>query len=117
MKVKIIINTRKAVERGEHRSPIWEGELEILDKEEYLTMISIMADGELQPICQIPFAIGVGHYLWIPPDPSWDYDESDYSEFAETAKVANAIGPSDTANDTGDRPIHQSKRIKWAFWK
>lgn len=71
MKVSIIITTKKAEESGEHRSKVWEGELEILDNTEYLTMISVIGEGQPQPICQVPFAIGIGHYLWIPPDPEW----------------------------------------------
>ena len=51
-----------------YRSSIWEGELEIKNQKEYLTMISIHADGMVHPICQVPFAKGLGHYLWIPPD-------------------------------------------------
>ena len=68
MKVKIVIDTAHAEDGGKHRSQIWEGELEIKDKNEYLMMISVMAEGQPQPICQVPFAIGIGHYLWIPPD-------------------------------------------------
>lgn len=76
VKVKIIINTRKAEEDRDNRSCIWEGELEILDKDEHLMLISVMAEGQPQPICQVPFAIGIGHYLWIPPDRSYEnYDE------------------------------------------
>lgn len=69
MKVSMIITTRKAEENGEHRSKIWEGELEIKDATEYLMMISVIAEGVNEPICQIPFAKGIGHYEWIPPDP------------------------------------------------
>lgn len=79
MKISMIITTAKAEENGTHRSKIWEGELEILDETEYLMMVSVMAEGQPQPICQVPFAIGIGHYLWIPPDPikeMGDYDES-----------------------------------------
>lgn len=76
MKVSIIITTQKAEESGMHRSKVWEGEIEILDHQEYLTMISIMGEGQPQPICQVPFAIGIGHYLWIAPDSSWENVES-----------------------------------------
>lgn len=115
MNIKIVINTRKAAESGEHRSIIWEGELEIIDKEEYLTMISMIADGINQPICQVPFAIGVGHYLWIPPDREWEQDESDYSEFFETAKVANDPGIRPSDDNSSDSAIHKSKRFRWPF--
>jgi hypothetical protein len=72
MRIKMVIDTHKEGEEGNHRSVVWEGELEILDKREYLMMISVMAEGEMQPICQIPFAVGMGHYLWVPPDPKED---------------------------------------------
>jgi len=78
VKIKIVINTRKAEEHGDNRAVIWEGELEILDKEEYLTMISMIGEGQPQPLCMIPFAIGIGHYLWIPPDAGYERLEGDY---------------------------------------
>lgn len=115
MNIKIMINTRKADEKGEHRAVIWEGELDILDKEEYLTMISVLADGINQPICQVPFAIGVGHYLWVPPDHEWGYDESDYSDYLTTATVANDPGIRDSDDHSSDSTIHKSKRIRWPF--
>ena len=71
MKVKIIINTRRSEDHEMQRSEIWSGELEIKDKDEYLMLISVIGEGEPQPICQVPFAIGIGHYLWIPPDSGW----------------------------------------------
>ena len=67
MKCQIIIDTIVDGEDGLHRSKIWEGELEILDKHEYLVLVSVMAEGELHPICQIPFAKDIGHFVWIPP--------------------------------------------------
>lgn len=78
MKIKIVINTRKAEESGNKRAVVWEGELEILDKEEYLVMISMIGEGQPQPLCMVPFAIGVGHYLWIPPDAGYERLEGDY---------------------------------------
>lgn len=70
MKIKIMINTRKAEDTADNRSVIWEGDLEILDKEEYLMKISMIGEGQPQPLCEIPFAIGIGHYLWFPADNS-----------------------------------------------
>lgn len=75
MKVQIIIETRKAEQDGNNRSKVWEGELEIKDKDEYLMMISLLGEGRMHPICQVPFSTGIGHYLWIPPDPDNPYDE------------------------------------------
>ena len=68
MNVKMIIQTFKEGEEGTHRSEIWSGELDIKDKTEYLMLVSVIAEGQPHPICQVPFAIGIGHYLWIPPD-------------------------------------------------
>lgn len=79
MKVKIVINTSDAEGHGIRRSEIWNGEMEILDKKEYLVMISVIGEGQPQPICQIPFAMGIGHYLWVPPDKEIDgLMEGDY---------------------------------------
>jgi hypothetical protein len=68
MKVKIVIDTKVEGENGMHRSPVWEGELEIIDEQEYLMLISVMAEGMPHPIVQVPFAKGIGHYIYIPPD-------------------------------------------------
>lgn len=83
MKIKIVINTRVAEESGDNRSEIWSGELEIKDKDEYLTMISVIGEGIEHPICQIPFAIGIGHYLWIPPDHNYENYERDEEFFPD----------------------------------
>jgi hypothetical protein len=32
-------------------------------------MLSILGEGQMQPICQIPFSTGIGHYVWIAPEP------------------------------------------------
>jgi hypothetical protein len=74
MKVRITIDTQVQGENGTHRSKIWEGELDILNHTEYLTMVSVIAEGEPQPICQVPFAIGIGHYIWVPDDPIGQVD-------------------------------------------
>lgn len=76
MKIQIIIDTHVADENGLHRAKVWEGEMEIHNDREYITLISIMADGQPQPICQVPFAIGIGHYQWIAPDPVIQDEES-----------------------------------------
>lgn len=68
MKVKIIIDTQKTEADSHNRSLVWEGEMEILDKEEYLVRVSIVGEGQPQPLCQIPFALGIGYYHWFPPD-------------------------------------------------
>ena len=80
MKIKIIINTRKADQESDNRSVVWEGDLEILDKEEYLMKILMIGEGQPQPLCDIPFAIGIGHYLWFPPDNSVAEVMGDYPD-------------------------------------
>lgn len=77
MKVKMIIETRKSEQEGNNRSQVWEGELEIKDRDEYLMLISVIAEGIPQPICQVPFSVGIGYYMWVPPDEHYvggDYD-------------------------------------------
>lgn len=48
------------------RSLVWEGDIAIEDKTQYITKVSVIGEGEPQPLCEIPFAIGVGYYIWIP---------------------------------------------------
>ena len=67
MKVKIVIKTMD--KDGEsHRSEVWSGEMDILDDDEYLVKMSIIAEGKPEPIVDIPFALGTGYYVWIPPE-------------------------------------------------
>ena len=72
MKIKIIINTVEMLPDNENdlirrTSEVWSGEMDILPKNEYLTKISIIAEGINEPICEVPFSIGEGYYQWIPP--------------------------------------------------
>lgn len=78
MKIRIIINsyrdtrTQEEMERPFYikgqisTSEVWRGDLDILSDREYLTKISIIADGISHPICDIPFGVGIGHWMWIP---------------------------------------------------
>jgi len=68
MNVKMVIRTFKEGEDGVHDSEIWNGELEIKDHKEHLMLVSVIAEGQPHPICQVPFAIGIGHWVWIPDD-------------------------------------------------
>ena len=78
MKCKLIITTAKEGENGRHRAQLWEGEIELKDKTEYLAMVTLLAEGQEHPICQIPFAMGIGHWHWIPDAPEeWDYGETE----------------------------------------
>jgi|ERR1700743_319667 len=70
MQIRIIINTMKMgddMSIEARRSEIWRGDLEIEPEGEYITKISIIADGFPQPICDIPFSPMEGYYQWIPP--------------------------------------------------
>lgn len=72
VKVKILIDTIEMSDHSENklinrRSEVWSGEMEILPKGEYLTKISIIAEGFNEPICEVPFSPMTGYYQWIPP--------------------------------------------------
>jgi hypothetical protein len=75
MKVKIAIESASPIDGsmlGMRHTVVWEGELEILQDTEYVTKISLIGEGEPQPLCDVPWAIGVGHYVWVPPAPIFD---------------------------------------------
>jgi hypothetical protein len=67
MKIRIVINTMTKESDSERRSEVWSGEIDIIPEDEYLTKISLIADGINNPICDIPFSVMTGHYQWIPP--------------------------------------------------
>lgn len=92
MKVKIALTTvdTSGGKIGMRHSVVWEGELSILRDTEYLTKITLIGEGEPQPLCDIPFAIGIGHYLWIPPDPAF-LEEIDYTYHTEEGNGNAAI--------------------------
>lgn len=69
MKVKMVIQTAAGDGSGIRQSEVWNGELEFDETKEYLMKVSIIGEGIPQPICDIPFALGVGHYQWVPPMP------------------------------------------------
>ena len=87
MKIKIVIQTHEVEPSDDpfktryrrRQSEVWSGELEILKDNEYLAKISVIAEGEPQPICDIPFAIGIGHYLWIPPHIDTEPEDDAYN--------------------------------------
>lgn len=71
MKIKIVINTmtldNEAESSTKRWAEVWSGEMDILEKGEYLTKISIIAEGMAHPICDIPFSPIEGYWQWIPP--------------------------------------------------
>lgn len=92
MKVKITIDTIEMSDHTENaltnrRSEVWNGELDILPKGEYLTKISIIAEGIEQPICEVPFSPMVGYYQWVPP--LVDNDEIEERE----ERIIEDVGP------------------------
>jgi hypothetical protein len=80
MKIKIVINTFTDTRTREEAaqafyvkgyngmSQVWEGELDIKEDNVYLTKVSVIGEGIAHPICDIPFSLGVGHWLWVPPE-------------------------------------------------
>jgi hypothetical protein len=62
-------NPEDVIEKNDAtRSEVWRGDINITNPREYLTRIQVIADGEAQPICDIPFGIGMGHWMYIPPN-------------------------------------------------
>lgn len=69
MRVKIII---KMMDMEEHdtnqirvrHAEVFSGELDIAPKGEYLTKISILAEGYEHPICDVPFSPLEGYWSW-----------------------------------------------------
>lgn len=93
VKVKIVINTLKMDDHGqntihEYTSEVWSGEMDILPDGEYLTKISIIAEGIDHPICDVPFSPTVGYWSWMSPEWSNDPEPPDL-EFTEY-QVINA---------------------------
>lgn len=54
---------------------VWSGEIDIERDNIYVTKISIIADGEPQPICDVPFSLNRGYYMWVPPHVELEEDE------------------------------------------
>jgi hypothetical protein len=71
MKVKIIINTLHLGQDGlkantqMRTAQVWEGELDIFDDSEYLTKISLIAEGKEHPICDVPFSPDMTPSYWM----------------------------------------------------
>lgn len=89
MKIRIIINTwvpepnqekdSILTQKGHReRAEVWRGDLDIEKEGIYLTQLSIIADGEIHPICDIPFSMTAGHYQWVPPFIERDSEDDGY---------------------------------------
>lgn len=90
MKVRIIVNSwvddRTKEEQSQpffvkghpENSEVWRGDMEILGENVYLLRLSVLADGEPQPICDVPFSLGSGYYMWVPPEGGLEYDSEEF---------------------------------------
>jgi hypothetical protein len=76
MRVKLVINTWVQTGEGiamidqegyQENAEIWSGEIDIKDKNVYLTKVSIIGEGVEHPICDIPFSLFHGYWQWVPP--------------------------------------------------
>lgn len=79
MHLKFILNTleRPSKEGGMVRTSqeIWSGEMQLPDG--VLVMkVSVIAEGEPHPICDVPFSLTEGYWEWHPP-------EAEYGEEVE----------------------------------
>jgi hypothetical protein len=68
-KLKLAIMTYDSKDKAYRHSVVWEGELEIKPDNEYLMKVSMLVEGKPEPLCDIPFAPGIGHYMWVPGSP------------------------------------------------
>lgn len=75
MKVRIVVEDYEVDPRDDtpmeaavrqRKTVVWSGDMEILQDRIYVTKISLIAEGEPRPICDIPFSLNRGYYLWIP---------------------------------------------------
>ena len=83
MQIRIIINALEVNNDNPDQlwrmtSEVFRGDIDILKETgRYITKISIIAEGEPQPICDIPFSLAEGHYMWIPPDMESENDDEE----------------------------------------
>lgn len=69
MKCKIVVEDVTHLYEGTRlefsRTQVWEGELELLPEQVYMTKVSIIAEGREHPVCDIPFSMDTGHWIWV----------------------------------------------------
>lgn len=69
MKIKIIVNGMEGIpgQPGciRHSAEVWSGEMDI-NEGIYVTKISVIAEEQAHPICDVPFSLTEGHWMWIP---------------------------------------------------
>lgn len=70
MRVKIVVEDVTSLYGGSRlemsRSEIWSGEFDLRRDGTYITKVSMIAEGYEHPICDIPFSMDTGHWLWVP---------------------------------------------------
>jgi len=78
---------------------VWSGDVEFLNDHVYVTKISILAEGQPQPICDVPFSLNKGYYMWVPPaaeshgeDPEVAYIASGKVVLEDTSRVVLTAG-------------------------
>jgi len=71
MKIKFLMNALEGDPSNPPmmltRAQIWEGEMEIPNGV-IVCKVSVIAEGEAHPICDIPFSLNLGHWQWHPPE-------------------------------------------------
>lgn len=115
MKIKIIINSIESApeQQGywQHSTEVWSGEMDILEEGTYLTKISLIAEGQPQPICDIPFSLNSGYYMWVPPETAYE-DEDPGDTVQPPLSTEMFIG------NTVKRSIFRklTRRLRMATW-
>lgn len=103
MRVKIIIQMTEMQEHDLNQiqtrhAEIFNGELDIAPKGEYLTKISLIAEGYEHPICDVPFSPIVGYWKWIPPM----MDDSEAMEIMEQQMMrGNSVDETEQQKEAG----------------
>ena len=92
MKIKIVIQMMEMHDYDLNdiqvrHSQVWEGEMDLAPKGEYLTKISLISEGMEHPICDVPFSPTVGYWKWIPPmvDDSQEMEQREQKMMAGNA--------------------------------
>lgn len=67
VRIKIIFQSRDKTTGGFISSEVWSGEWELNTEGEYLSKVSVIAEGVEHPICDIPFGLDIGYWHWYPP--------------------------------------------------
>lgn len=72
VKLKFVLNTLEPTDPNSSgfvrtSQEIWKGEMDLPDG--VLVMkVSVIAEGQPHPICDVPFSLTEGYWKWIPPE-------------------------------------------------